>query len=85
MTILNGDDISKPCDFFVLNVKASITEANLIAFSEIEVIRVVITCSEVELKIRIVLFLKAYAILREFSNITRRGNKNCTCHCFTNT
>ena len=43
MTILNGDDISKPCDFFVLNVKASITEANLIAFSEIEVIRVVIS------------------------------------------
>ena len=30
---------------------SSITEANLIVFSELEVIRVVITCSEVELKI----------------------------------
>ena len=51
MTIMNGDDISKPCGFFVLNVKASITEANLIVFSELEVIRVVITCSKVELKL----------------------------------
>ena len=50
MTIMNGDDISKPCDFFVLNVKASVTEANLIVFSELEVIRVVIPCGEVELK-----------------------------------
>ena len=50
MTIMNGDDISKPCDFFVLNVKASVTAANLIVFSELEVIRVVIPYDEVELK-----------------------------------